>query len=264
MKLTSLPALKDNYIWMLHDEQHALVVDPGDAAPVLLALKALKLELVGILVTHHHHDHVGGLPLLRSVLQGEVVGPSRESITGPLKGVSEGDIVQLGPWAFRVMDIPGHTLGHVAYVGLEGSEAPVLFCGDTLFSGGCGRLFEGTAAQMLRSLHKLSALPPQTRVCCAHEYTVANLTFAQAVEPGNAQITDHLAWAKRQRHSGKPTLPSSIELESRINPFLRCKVPEVLTSAQTHSGMMLINDFDFIGELAVFTILRQWKNEFQI
>ncbi len=247
---------------MLHNGRQALVVDPGDASPVLLALKALKLELVGILISHHHHDHIAGLPILRSVLRGEIVGPSREGIIGPLRGVSEGDIVPIGLWNFRVIEVPGHTLDHLAYIGPEGLEPPIVFCGDTLFSAGCGRLFEGTAEQMLRSLHKLSALPPQTRVCCAHEYTLANLAFAQIVEPSNADIRKHLAWSQRQQQTGDPTLPSSIEVESRINPFLRCTVPEVLKSAQNHSGLAM-NDVDFIGELAAFTILRQWKNEFQ-
>lgn len=246
---------------MLHDGHQALVVDPGDSLPVKQALAALKLDLVGILVTHHHNDHVGGVPELREILSGKVFAPANEAIPGPNEPVSDGQTVAVGPWEFQVIGVPGHTAGHVAYVLPGSQQPPILFCGDTLFSGGCGRLFEGTPEQMLRSLHRLAGLPPDTRVCCSHEYTLANLRFAAVVEPNNPRASKYLAWCERQRQAGKPTLPSSIELESNINPFLRCNVPAVVASAQVRSGLTL--NADFSGELAVFTVLRKWKNEFR-
>lgn len=219
MNLVALPAFADNYIWMLHDGADALVVDPGDAAPVRAALGAHGLELTGILVTHHHPDHVNGLADLLPLLNGApVYAPQREQAAMPVPTtpVAGGDTFLWQGHAIRVLDVPGHTAGHVAYV-LD----DLLFCGDTLFSAGCGRLFEGTAAQMHHSLQQLGALPGATRVCCTHEYTLANLRFAQQAEPDNTAITRHQAVCLAQRAAGLPTLPSTIELEWQINPFLR-------------------------------------------
>jgi hydroxyacylglutathione hydrolase len=256
MNLLALPAFADNYIWMLHDGQRALVVDPGEAEPVQRALDAHGLALVGILVTHHHGDHVGGLAALRPRLQGPVFGPANESIPGPCEPVRQGDAVEVMGLRFDVLDVPGHTAGHVAYVHRPTAGPPVLFCGDTLFSGGCGRLFEGTPAQMHQSLAQLAALPSETQVCCAHEYTLSNLKFARAVEPDNADLLDYLSRCEALRSRQLPTLPSTIGQERLVNPFLRCSLPAVAQAARRH-GAASDEPVD------VLAALRQWKNEFR-
>jgi hydroxyacylglutathione hydrolase len=256
MELLALPAFADNYIWMLHDGASAIVVDPGDAAPVRQALAERSLKLAAIVVTHHHADHVGGVDALRDLLDGPVLGPARERIPEPFTPLAEGDVVELLGLRFEVLDVPGHTAGHIAYFGHVPGQAPLLFCGDTLFSAGCGRLFEGSPAQMHASLAKLAALPGNTRVCCAHEYTVSNLRFAQAVEPANAAVIDHLRACQAQRERGVPTLPSSVAQERRINPFLRTTEPEVVLSAQAHGAHSA-------APTDILAALRQWKNEFR-
>jgi len=260
MNLIALPAFTDNYIWMLHDGANAIVVDPGEAAPVLQALSSRGLRLAGILVTHHHGDHVGGLEALSECLQGPVFGPATEHIPGPHMPCRGGDVVRAIGLDFQVLDVPGHTAGHIAYYlpGLPGSAdaAPVLFCGDTLFSGGCGRLFEGTPAQMYHSLSQLARLPGATRVCCAHEYTLSNLRFATAVEPDNEALADYQQWCLAQRALHQPTLPSRLARELAINPFLRCAEPAVIEAAGEHGAA----DAD---PVSVFASLRQWKNEFR-
>jgi hydroxyacylglutathione hydrolase len=256
MNLIALPAFSDNYIWMLHDGQRAVVVDPGESAPVLRALDSHGLELAAILVTHHHADHVGGVDELRSRLQGPVYGPRRERIPQPCVALDDGDAVDVLGLRFEVIDVPGHTSGHIAYFTEDGGGAPILFCGDTLFSGGCGRLFEGTPAQMHHSLSRLAALPGATRVCCAHEYTLSNLKFARAVEPVNQALTDYTAWCEAQRAVGEPTLPSSIATERLVNPFLRCAEPGVALTARTRGAPST-------DPVAVLAALRQWKNEFR-
>lgn len=257
MDLVALPAFADNYIWMLHDGRQALVVDPGDATPVLQALSSRALTLTGILVTHHHADHVGGLPGLLPVLQGPVWGPAREAVPVPVTPCTGGQQVAWNGRVFDVLDVPGHTAGHVAYfLSAQAGEEPALFCGDTLFSGGCGRLFEGSPTQMADSLHRLAALPSDTRVCCAHEYTLSNLRFALAVEPRNAVLRDYTVHCEALRAQGQPTLPSRLAVERDINPFLRCEQPEVIAAARRHDPAA--ND-----EITVFAALRGWKDVYR-
>ncbi|MES2609055.1 MAG: hydroxyacylglutathione hydrolase [Pseudomonadota bacterium] len=258
MNLLPLPAFADNYIWMLHDARQAIVVDPGDPVPVQKALHDLGLRLQAILVTHHHNDHVGGVDVLREATGAAVYGPAREKIPEPLARLAGGDKVDVAGLHFTVLDVPGHTAGHIAYYCAELGGGPVLFCGDTLFSGGCGRLFEGTPAQMLESLDQLAALPGNTRVCCAHEYTLSNLKFARAVEPGNQDLVHYLGWCEAQRALGLPTLPSTIAQERGINPFLRVREAEVCQSAQRFEPQADQHD-----AVAVLAALRQWKNEFR-
>jgi len=256
MNLVAIPAYADNYIWMLHDARQALVVDPGEAAPVMRALDAQRLTLGGILVTHHHPDHVDGIGELRERLHGPVFGPVRERIPQPCTPLAGGDHCEVLGLGFDVIDVPGHTAGHIAYVHRPADAAPILFCGDTLFSAGCGRLFEGTAEQMHASLAKLAALPGDTRVCCAHEYTLSNLRFAAAVEADNAEIGAYTEWCETQRSRKQPTLPSTLARERAINPFLRCGEPAVVRAAQAHGAA------DDSGP-AVFAALREWKNVFR-
>ncbi len=257
MKLVPLPAFQDNYLWVLHDGQRALVVDPGDAQPVLDYLQQTGLQLEAILVTHHHQDHIGGLAAVREATGAKVFGPARETIPGPLRSLREGDRIDVLGLPFDVLDVPGHTAGHIAYFTPRMDGAPLLFCGDTLFSGGCGRLFEGTPAQMLDSLDKLAALPADTRVCCTHEYTMANLRFARAVEPANEDLARYQRECQALRDRGEPTLPAELGEEKRINPFLRTRQPSVVRAAQAYNGA------DAGDEVAVFAAIRQWKNEFR-
>jgi hydroxyacylglutathione hydrolase len=259
LKLVALPAFTDNYIWMIHDGVNAVVVDPGEAAPVLRALSSQSLRLVGILVTHHHADHVGGLQELREHLHGPLFGPAKETIDESCRPCLGGESVELLGLDFQVMAVPGHTAGHIAFFlpSLhDEAQTPVLFCGDTLFSGGCGRVFEGTPAQMHDSLQQLAGLPAATRVCCAHEYTLSNLRFARAVEPRNQLLADYQQWCQSQRALNLPTLPAQLGKELEINPFLRCAQPDVMRAAADHGAA---------GQdpVSVFACLRQWKNEFR-
>lgn len=253
-----LPAFTDNYIWMLHDGHQAIVVDPGEAAPVTQALHRLGLQLQAILVTHHHADHVGGVDALRDATGAMVYGPARERMPEPLVRLSQGSSVTALDLRFEVMDVPGHTAGHIAYHCAQMDGAPLLFCGDTLFSGGCGRLFEGTPAQMLGSLDRLAALPDNTRVCCTHEYTLSNLKFARAVEPGNAALLHYSSHCEALRAQNQPTLPSRMALERDINPFLRVRQTAVAQAAKGYDVQVHQDD-----AVAVLAALRQWKNEFR-
>jgi len=256
MNLVALPAFADNYIWMLHDSREALVVDPGDSAPVIDALDRLGLALTGILVTHHHGDHVGGLEALVPRLQGPIHGPAHESMPVEVIRHEAGDAFRWQGVAFQVMDVPGHTSGHIAYHAGAAPGGPLLFCGDTLFSAGCGRLFEGTPDQMHDSLEQLAALPGDTRVCCAHEYTLSNLRFAHAAEPGNEAVVAYQARCEALRAEGRPTLPSTIALERSVNPFMRCSEPALAASARVHGAR---SD----DPVEVFAALREWKNNYR-
>ena len=256
MHLIPIPAFADNYLWLLHDSKRALIVDPGDAEPVLRTLDQYDLQLESILVTHHHADHTGGVDALRQATGAKVYGPATERIPEPFAPLREGDTVRALGLDFQVLDVPGHTAGHIAFYTPDVDGQPLLFCGDTLFSGGCGRLFEGTPAQMLASLDKLAALPGNTRVCCTHEYTLANLRFAVAVEPDNAELAAYQAQCQQLRAQGQPTLPGSISQEIQINPFLRTRQASVLAAVHRF-------DASAHDETTVFAALRQWKNQFK-
>jgi len=256
--LTPIPAFNDNYLWLLDDGQNALVVDPGDAAPVQAVLAARQLRLAGILVTHHHGDHTGGVAQLREQTGAPVWGPAAERIPEPYTPLGAADHVQALGLSWQVFDVPGHTAGHIAYFCADVNGKPLLFCGDTLFSGGCGRLFEGTAQQMLASLDQLAALPGDTQVCAAHEYTLSNLKFALAVEPQNADLIEYQVHCQNLRAAGQPTLPSSIAVERAINPFLRAREDAVARTVQAHAGLSNAAS----TSVAVFAAMREWKNQF--
>ena len=256
MNLLPLPAFSDNYIWLWHKHGMAVVVDPGDAEPVMQALNNLGLTLLTILITHHHADHVGGVDILRNATGAKVYGPALEEIPEPYIPLNDGDEFSLFDEKIIVMDVPGHTAGHIAFFIPNSSGQPILFCGDTLFSGGCGRLFEGTPAQMLNSLTRFSELPGDTQVCCAHEYTLSNLKFAKAVEPHNSKLIDYIAHCEKLRANTLPTLPSRIETEIQINPFMRTAIAEVQSSAKTF-------DPSAQDRAQVMAALRQWKNDFR-
>lgn len=254
-------AFRDNYIWVIHapaDRSQVIAVDPGDAKPLRAMLARDSLRLAGIFATHHHHDHVGGIAELCAGRDLPVFGPRAEKVPHCTHAVGQGDQIALGllgpafdGLVFEALDIPGHTAGHIAFAG-DG----VLFCGDTLFSAGCGRLFEGTPAQMVDSLARLTALPDETLIYCGHEYTLDNLRFALTVEPDNADAIAHRDNCQRRIAAGEPSLPSSIGLERRINPFLRCDIPGVQAALARHTGRP---GFDTIG---AFAALRAWKDDF--
>jgi hydroxyacylglutathione hydrolase len=257
LEVSPVRAFSDNYLWLIRAPAAsgaAVVVDPGDDRAIEAALGQQGLTLRAILVTHHHADHVGGVQALAARHGAEVFGPARERMPCEYRPLDDGDIVSLADLGlqFRVMAVPGHTLGHVAYHG-HGA----LFCGDTLFSAGCGRLFEGTPAQMLGSLDRIAALPDDTRVYCAHEYTLSNLRFAAAVEPGNADVLETLATVQALRARDGITLPTTLGRERLINPFLRCREPAVRAAAEARAGTPLPGTAD------VFAVIRAWKDGFR-
>jgi len=258
MRVLPVPAFEDNYVWLaVGRDATAVAVDPGEAAPVLRALEAEGLRLTGVAVTHRHGDHVGGVPELKRRLGVPVWGPEREPFPGLDRPVGEGERLEpegLPPW--EVLEVPGHTAGHVAYR-VPDPGGDWLFCGDTLFGGGCGRLLGGTAAQLHASLERLAALPGATRVCCAHEYTEANLRFALEVEPGNGALRERLERVRALRQEGRPSLPSTLEEERATNPFLRCREPAVREAAERWAGRPLGSPPE------VFAALRAWKDRWR-
>lgn len=251
LDIKSIPAFNDNYIWLIQNsDQRCAVVDPGDAKPVLEYLKQHDLSLEAILITHHHNDHIGGVPeLVRQYPNIDVVGPANEPVPTLTHAVEAGDQIELFDEIFLVLGLEGHTNGHIGYVG-DGK----LFCGDVLFSAGCGRVFEGTMDQMYTSLTKLAALPEETEVYCAHEYTASNVAFALAVEPDNTQLQRYRDDVNRLRAQNMPTLPTTIRREKWINPFLRTDQKSVIRS--------VTNRTQKTDPLSIFTALREWKNEF--
>ncbi|TDK52210.1 hydroxyacylglutathione hydrolase [Pseudomonas moraviensis] len=254
IQISALPAFTDNYIWLLqdHQTQRCAVVDPGDAAPVQAWLDAHPgWVLSDILITHHHHDHVGGVERLKAATGAKVYGPASESIPARDVALKDNDSVSVLGWDFDVYAVPGHTLGHIAYY-----HHGLLFCGDTLFAAGCGRLFEGTPEQMYHSLSRLAALPEDTLVYCTHEYTLSNLKFAAAVEPGNPDIAARLEKVIQQRQSGVMTLPSTLALEKLTNPFLRSSETLVTQKVDEREGAQNREPSE------VFAALRAWKDKF--
>lgn len=249
--LTILPisAFKDNYIWLLHNSRHAVVVDPGDASPVIATLEQLKLDLSAILITHHHSDHIDGVNDLLAYQATPVYAPQYETFTFAHTKLAEGDTIDLPEIAqsFRVMWLPGHTAGHIAYV-----NDAYLFCGDVLFGAGCGRLFEGTPAQMLHSLQRLKDLSPNTAIFCTHEYTAKNIAFALSVEPDNADLKRRAEQVQVLRAQNRPSLPSTVSLEIKTNPFLRCQQTTIVRNVAPQSS----------DELSVFTKLRTLRNHY--
>lgn len=256
LNIHPVPAFKDNYIWIIHNQSYAAVIDPGMAFPVIDYLRSKKLQLSAILITHHHHDHTAGNTGLLQLFDVPVYGPLNESIATVTHPLRENDQVSLQELSLQltVLDTPGHTRGHIAYYG--SNPLDMVFCGDTLFACGCGRIFEGTAQQMYQSLQKLYQLPDDAFIFCTHEYTLNNIQFAKAVDPENAKLKEFAVTAQELRNQNIPTIPTSLRLEKAINPFLRCTQQEIINSAQNYSGKSLPDP------LSVFTVLREWKNSF--
>ena len=252
LQIIPIPAFEDNYIWLINQSENAIVVDPGDAVPVIAALKKYHLNLTTILITHHHGDHIDGVQtLLQHFPNARVYAPTLEQFAFNHTAVREGDQIEALELIFNVLEVPGHTLGHVAYF-VKSSQAPLLFCGDTLFGAGCGRLFEGTPAQMFASLKKLSQLPPETNVFCTHEYTLKNIQFALSVEPDNPHLIARKMDTERLIAAQKPSLPSTIALELATNPFLRCNLASIKLTLNMPNA----------SDLATFTKIRHLRNSY--
>jgi hydroxyacylglutathione hydrolase len=259
MRIYGLPALDSNYFWLVQPEPQkpaAYIFDPGDAAPVQTALQQHQLTLAGIVLTHHHWDHTDGIDALLQDNAVPVYGPASERIAQVSHPLAEGDTLELGDGRWQVLASPGHTLEHIVYYHPTALGSGVLVAGDTLFAAGCGRMFEGTPEMFWHSLQTLAQLPAETQMYCSHEYTLANLAFAQAVEPDNPDIAARLTRERQKREQGRPTLPSSIGLEQATNPFLRCQHAAVVASASAFSGQTLRSPSE------VFAVLRAWKDTF--
>ncbi|MCC6915891.1 hydroxyacylglutathione hydrolase [Nitrosomonas sp.] len=246
-------AFRDNYIWIVHNQHLALIIDPGDTEPVLSWLRQQKLQPIAILCTHHHHDHTGGIPALVQNFRIPVYGPASEKIPELTHPLTEGNTLKFPelPLELAVLDVPGHTAGHIAYYSHDR-----LFCGDTLFACGCGRIFEGSAQQMFNSLQKLASLPDKTLVYCTHEYTLDNIRFARAIDPNNPELIRLESNAEEKVARNEPTLPSNLATEKVTNPFLRCDQPAIIQSASAYAKRELTDP------VSVFAAIRDWKNHF--
>lgn len=262
LHIQQIPAFDDNYLWLIHNSQNAIIVDPGDAVPLSAYLNQHNLKLCAILITHHHPDHIGGVNALLSQFGSSipVFGPLLDQQSGRISSITHGcvddatvQIPELG-LQLQVLNVPGHTSTHIAYYAKALSS---LFCGDTLFAGGCGRLFEGTPAQMLTSLKRIAALPPATRIYCAHEYTLSNLRFAVAIEPENTALQARFVQVSAQRANGISTVPSELSVELQTNPFMRSTSPDIIHTLQSNHKLNGATD-----EVSVFAATRQWKNNF--
>jgi len=249
LHIIPIPAFEDNYIWLLHNKRDAIVIDPGDAKPVLETLKKEQLRLCGVLITHHHADHIDGVQALQTAHPVPTYAPKYEQYAFDHTAVVEGDTVEfkeLGV-SFDVLWLPGHTLGHIAYY-----NASYLFCGDVLFSAGCGRLFEGSREQMLNSLNRLKKLNPATQVFCTHEYTMHNIGFALTLEPNNPDLNARKAEVIKLRKNNHPSLPTTISQELKTNPFLRCKEPDIIANSGAKNK----------DELSIFSKIRTLRNHY--
>ncbi len=254
LQIIPIPAFKDNYIWLIHNGNQAVVVDPGDPTPVFITLKTLNLSLQTILITHHHHDHIDGVKdLIAQYPDVGVFAPKLEKYDFTHVAVREPDVIRCNDWLEKaqIIDLPGHTLGHVAYY-IEQHDQKWLFCGDTLFGAGCGRLFEGSAQQMMHSLQKLAVLPTDTQVFCTHEYTLHNINFALSLELNNQRLVQRQQETIKLRQLGQPSLPSTLALELATNPFLRCDSPEI------HASINLEN----ATALETFSAIRELRNHY--
>nr|WP_282551918.1 hydroxyacylglutathione hydrolase [Providencia rustigianii] len=250
MELIRISALSDNYIWLLADNQQCIIVDPAESEPVIATLKTNQLNPAAILLTHHHNDHTQGVKdIIAAYPNIPVFGPQETLAKGATLLIEDGDSVVIGNFNFKVLGLPGHTLGHVGFY-----QAPYLFCGDTLFSAGCGRIFEGTPEQMFQSIQKIAALPDDTLVCCAHEYTLSNLKFAQHIWPENEAIKNYSEKVTALRENQQATVPSTLKTERNINIFLQCNNVEL----QQKLNIKMVNP----SLRAIFTLLRQLKDQY--
>jgi hydroxyacylglutathione hydrolase len=258
LHIEPVKAFKDNYLWVFHqsDDTRAVVVDPGDAAPVQAWLQQQGLQLAAILITHHHSDHIGGVSELQSAWHVPVYGPVSAKIPQVTNPLREGDKLVVAGMELRVLEVPGHTLEHIAYFAADVDGSPLVFCGDTLFAAGCGRMFEGTPPMMYSSLQKLASLPPDTRVYCTHEYTLSNLNFARAALRDAPRVRTRIADEQLKRDRDEPTVPSTIGLELQTNPFLRCDDPDVLAALASQQRL------EQRDPALVFGALRKWKDSF--